>query len=962
VNHSLNSVDGAGIRSGFRRVLASLWFNTKRVNQINSEPSGSARFIRQLSTCASECVKGSTVSITPSDLLQDTERLSAIRRWNHLGLEAHAACTRAASMIARVLVLPYAYVMLVDHKHCSVLGAHGFELSDAKMSLPENLDFVLPQGFVQQSQPEALEHLADFLTCMLKHPVPTKPGHLAWTSNGSVAHAPIGFFAAVPLTTPDAQIVGCLVVLGGMPYQFGLEEAALLEDFAEGLSSELDARAELIALRQHESRATQRANTNLLAIIESTNEAIMSESLDGTVRSWNPAAQRLFGFTPAEIIGQPSERLIPAGPLRDEHREHLKTGRTIASFEGLRQDRDEQIIPVRMSIAPVIGPDGRVIGASSFISDLRRERAEILEREQALEVVNQQLQVVTLEHQRFVHEHVQALLERDRITLERDQLLGQHDLALNERDQASQERDQALETLERSSGELRQVLTDYDQSLQSHDRAMSELNQILLERDQRLQSQEQNSNQLEPITLERDRAILERDRAIQNHDAMLNDQNEDSDHLKALIMALPIMVFSLDAMGKFVLCEGQGFERLNLDTNALIGQSIFAVLDRSPNIIRAVRRAMTGETMTNEIDWNGFVFECALSPIFDSGSSSAGPSNSGPNSPDSSNSVSSNSGPSSQPEVIGVKGIAFDITDRRQGAADLNLMRSIFEGADTAILVTEAYLNPPGPGIVFANAKFCEMSGYSFEELKGRTPRMLQGPKTNPGILEQLRSTLQRGDSFEAETTNYRKDGSPYQVQWRIVPIRDESGQVTHFASTQQDVSERKRVAQLLRELARLTGSPSQAGTFSEPVTMSHYDLPSTLEQLEISVRHLQGFNSRTGLSGRLEDLGGTMMLAQMLALCNPTGLLQIEDGRVEIRNGRVTGITHEHLEGDDALLHLLALEAGGFMFDPNAELSLNNLNLGLNQLALDAAFMADDRHAQQHRAQNTTHEPSIEA
>ena len=102
----------------------------------------------------------------------------------------------------------------------------------------------------------------------------------------------------------------------------------------------------------------------------------------------------------------------------------------------------------------------------------------------------------------------------------------------------------------------------------------------------------------------------------------------------------------------------------------------------------------------------------------------------------------------------------------------LKLLETAVAQAKEAVLITSARLDPPGPEILFVNPAFSEMTGYSQEEVLQKTPRILQGPKSDRVMLTELREALSRGEPFSGETINYRKDGSEYYVEWDISPIR----------------------------------------------------------------------------------------------------------------------------------------------------------------------------------------------
>jgi PAS domain S-box-containing protein len=93
------------------------------------------------------------------------------------------------------------------------------------------------------------------------------------------------------------------------------------------------------------------------------------------------------------------------------------------------------------------------------------------------------------------------------------------------------------------------------------------------------------------------------------------------------------------------------------------------------------------------------------------------------------------------------------------------------------------------------------MTGYSQEEILHKTPRILQGPKSDRAMLQRLREALSRGEPFSGETVNYRKDGGEYYVEWDITPIRTSGGEISHFLSIQRNVTARKLAESRLQEM-----------------------------------------------------------------------------------------------------------------------------------------------------------------
>jgi PAS domain S-box-containing protein len=119
-----------------------------------------------------------------------------------------------------------------------------------------------------------------------------------------------------------------------------------------------------------------------------------------------------------------------------------------------------------------------------------------------------------------------------------------------------------------------------------------------------------------------------------------------------------------------------------------------------------------------------------------------------------------------------------------------NLMKRLLENAMEhsfhGIMITKA---EPGYPIVYANDAFAEITGYSLDEIVGKSPAILQGPKTDRALLDRLNQALSEGRLFHGEAINYRKDGSEFVMEWKIVPIKNEEGATSHYLALQRDVT-----------------------------------------------------------------------------------------------------------------------------------------------------------------------------
>jgi diguanylate cyclase (GGDEF)-like protein/PAS domain S-box-containing protein len=117
------------------------------------------------------------------------------------------------------------------------------------------------------------------------------------------------------------------------------------------------------------------------------------------------------------------------------------------------------------------------------------------------------------------------------------------------------------------------------------------------------------------------------------------------------------------------------------------------------------------------------------------------------------------------------------------------LFGACVEQAFDSVIITDPWIDPPGPSIIYVNPAFEAMTGYTADEVIGRSPRLLQGPETDRATLDRLRRALKAGQFFEGRAVNYRKDGSAFHMEWSVSPVRDPAGTITHFVAVQRDIT-----------------------------------------------------------------------------------------------------------------------------------------------------------------------------
>src|SRR5215831_16739408 len=133
----------------------------------------------------------------------------------------------------------------------------------------------------------------------------------------------------------------------------------------------------------------------LAAIVDSSDDAIISKDLNGIVTSWNRSAERIFGYAASEMIGQPITVLMPPDRIAEESQilAHIMKGERLDHFETVRQRKDGRLIDISLTISPVRSRDGTVIGASKIARDITEKRCadDELRRNQAQFLDSQRL-------------------------------------------------------------------------------------------------------------------------------------------------------------------------------------------------------------------------------------------------------------------------------------------------------------------------------------------------------------------------------------------------------------------------------------------------------------------------------------------------------------------------------------------------------------------------------------------
>ena len=160
-----------------------------------------------------------------------------------------------------------------------------------------------------------------------------------------------------------------------------------------------------------------------------------------------------------------------------------------------------------------------------------------------------------------------------------------------------------------------------------------------------------------------------------------------------------------------------------------------------------------------------------------------------------------------QGNITALVGITEDITKKKRTEQQLNLMSLSMQSAANAIVITDR------EGIIISvNPAFSNVTGYAAEEVVGKKPSILKSGKQSAEFYKNLWETIIAGEVWKGEITNKRKDGKEYTEEMTITPVRQTSGEITHFIAIKQDVTEQRSLQNQLFQSQKIQSIGTLAG------------------------------------------------------------------------------------------------------------------------------------------------------
>ncbi|MEO9341054.1 PAS domain S-box protein [Mesorhizobium sp. SB112] len=297
-------------------------------------------------------------------MADETARLDAVRRYAVGNTVPEAAFDSIVTLAAELLKAPVALFSVIDADHIWFKSRHGLQLDhmDREPGLCASALF--------QDQPWLVSNASKVA---------------AARENRLIREFGMNSYAGVPLAVKDGVRLGTLCVMDRNSREFPTCEISILKNLASLIVDRLELRLSASEAADAAAKATkdreaalQRANQLvrdgrlLAAIVQSSQDAIVSKDLNGIVTSWNRAAEEIFGYSAAEMIGQSITRIIPNDRLEEEIYvlDNIRRGQRVEHYETLRRRSDGKLIPISLTVSPIKGDGESVLGASKIARNI----------------------------------------------------------------------------------------------------------------------------------------------------------------------------------------------------------------------------------------------------------------------------------------------------------------------------------------------------------------------------------------------------------------------------------------------------------------------------------------------------------------------------------------------------------------------------------------------------------------
>ncbi|WP_238602802.1 hybrid sensor histidine kinase/response regulator [Fimbriiglobus ruber] len=527
---------------------------------------------------------------------------------------------------------------------------------------------------------------------------------------------------------------------------------------------------EIPSQRLNLSEDARGMSANMAAVVEWADDAIFSETLDGVLTSWNPAAGRLYGWTASEAIGRHESFLVPPEKANelDGITTRLSAGKHAEHFETVRIHRDGERIDVAVTFSPILDTDGRLVGISDIGRDIcQRKRAErtLQRNEERYRTLIESIPALV-----FMYDATGKPLLYNRRWYE---YTGQ-----TPKDVAADNWHDALHP-----DDVAGAIAAWDRCKSSRDpyaieyrlRRADGVYRWFLSQGTALESTEGT----EWVGISTD---------IDDRRGMEESLTSTESRYRRLFEAAQDGILIVDAVSRQVFDVNPFLANLlGYRHDELLGKELWEIgLFRDVESNKAAFRTLQEKGYIRYDDLplatkDGRPIQVEfVSNVYDVG----------------------------RDRVIQCN--IRDITERKR-TEDVLWMRNRVIGAVTqGILITDP--KQPDNPIVYASPGFVQMTGYKVGEVLGRNCRFLQGKDTDLEAVARVREAVRAGEPCTVEVLNYQKNGTPFWNELSVSPVRDETGILTHFVGVQVNVTERKKLEEKFRHVQKMEAIGQLAG------------------------------------------------------------------------------------------------------------------------------------------------------
>lgn len=308
-------------------------------------------------------------------------------------------------------------------------------------------------------------------------------------------------------------------------------------------------------------------------------------------------------------------------------------------------------------------------------------------------------------------------------------------------------------------------------------------------------------------------------------------QHESDEKFRTIVANTEAILFMIDQDGLFTLSEGKGLASLGLKPGQVVGISAYELYKGFPDIIQGITDALNGKATHGTINVGDVWFDIWYSPYWDADGG-----------------------------VLGTLGMAVDITKHKQvedelmrHAAQLRQLSRAVEQSPETIVITDL-----DGRIEYVNPQFSKTTGYSFDEVRGKNPRILKSSHTTSEEYQILWEAIKNGREWRGEFHNRRKDGELYWESAAISPITDNNNVITHYLAMKEDITARKRMESALQRR-------NDELTFINRVSHAIISCLDTAQILCLLLEEIRAFwNVSAGMIWMVEESSGDLVCTQV--------------------------------------------------------------------------------------------------